>query len=294
MLKYKLMQRKSMLDDTLLKKINDFVYAKPRTVLEVAQMMDKNWRTADRYVEKIAKEQGTISIRTFRGGTRGALKIVFWNNVEKIHSTEFQERIFKKIESGREKEDFSPMDIYQYIDCNKKKAFLEVQADENAKIEQDIVSLIRGAKEQIFIFSGNLSWANAVQGKVKVLDVLEEAAKRKVAIKILTRVDIASMSNIEKVLPINEKLGREAIEVRHCEQPLRCIMIDNKVARLKEIKDPVNYKKGELAKKMFIFYEIYDSEWLEWLQKVFWNFFRPAMPASKRIEEINSIKVLKI
>lgn len=283
-----------MLDEKLLKKINDFVYTKPRTVLEVAQTIGKNWRTADRYIEKIAKEHGTISIRTFRGGTRGALKIVFWNNVEKIHSTEFQERIFKKVESGRKKEDFSPMDIYQYIDNNKKKAFLEVQADENAKIEQDIVSLIRSAKEQIFIFSGNLSWANAVQGKVKVLDVLEEAAKRKVAIKVLTRVDIASMSNIEKVLPINEKLGRDAIEVRHCEQPLRCIMIDSKIARFKEIKDPVNYKKGELAKRMFIFYEIYDIEWLDWLQKVFWNFFRPAMPASKRIEEINSIKVLKI
>lgn len=283
-----------MLDDKITKKINDFVYAQPRIIIEIAQLINKNWRTADRYVEKIAKENGAIATRTFRGGTRGALKLVFWNNIEKIHSTEFQERIFKKIESGREKEDFSPMDIYQYIDCNKKKAFLEVQADENAKIEQDIVSLIRGAKEQIFIFSGNLSWANAVQGKVKVLDVLEEAAKRKVAIKILTRVDIASMSNIEKVLPINEKLGREAVEVRHCEQPLRCIIIDNKIARLKEIKDPANYKKGELAKKTFIFYEIYDTEWLEWLKKVFWSLFRPAMPASKRIEEINTITVLKL
>ena len=283
-----------MLDDKITKKINDFVYAKPRIIMEIAQLINKNWRTADRYVEKIAKENGAIATRTFRGGTRGALKLVFWNNVEKIHSTEFQERIFKKIESGRTKEDFSPMDIYQYIDCNKKKAFLEVQADENAKIEQDIVSLIRGAKEQIFIFSGNLSWANAVQGKVKVLDVLEEAAKRKVAIKILTRVDIASMSNIEKVLPINEKFGREAVEVRHCEQPLRCIIIDNKIARLKEIKDPANYKKGELAKKTFIFYEIYDTEWLEWLKKVFWSLFRPAMPTSKRIEEINTITVLKL
>lgn len=283
-----------MLDDKITKKINDFVYAKPRIILEIAQMINKNWRTADRYVEKIAKENGAIATRTFRGGTRGALKLVFWNNVEKIHSSEFQERIFKKIESGRKKEDFSPMDIYQYIDGNKKKAFLEVQAEENAKIEQDIVSLIRSAKEQIFIFSGNLSWANAVQGKVRVLDALEEAAKRKVSIKILTRVDIASMNNIEQVLPINEKLGREAVEVRHCEQPLRCIIIDNKIARLKEIKDPANYKKGELAKKTFIFYEIYDTEWLEWLKKVFWNFFRPAMPASKRIEEINTIKVLKL
>ena len=49
----------------------------------------KNWRTADRYVDEIEKSFGTLSTRVFRGGTRGALKIVFWSSVEKIRGTVF-------------------------------------------------------------------------------------------------------------------------------------------------------------------------------------------------------------
>ena len=74
-----------MLDSKIIKKINNFVYQKPRTIQEISLLIKKNWRTADRYVEQISKEQGTLLVRTFREGTRGALKIVFWNNIEKIH-----------------------------------------------------------------------------------------------------------------------------------------------------------------------------------------------------------------
>ena len=68
-----------MLDTKTIKKINDFVYTKPRTIQEIAHLIRKNWRTANNYVDKIAKESGAISVRTFRGGTRGALKIVYWS-----------------------------------------------------------------------------------------------------------------------------------------------------------------------------------------------------------------------
>ena len=109
-------------DSRIAKKINDFVYQKPRTIQEIALLIGKNWRTADSYVERISQEQGTISTKTFREGTRGALKIAFWNNIEKIHSSSFQERLFKQIESGKGKRDFSPSDIYQYVDKTKKRA----------------------------------------------------------------------------------------------------------------------------------------------------------------------------
>ncbi|MEK6845578.1 MAG: hypothetical protein AABY26_02370, partial [Nanoarchaeota archaeon] len=66
-----------MLDSAITKKIEEVVYAKPRSIQEIAQLLNKNWRTADRYIEEIEKNFGTISTRTFRGGTRGALKIVF-------------------------------------------------------------------------------------------------------------------------------------------------------------------------------------------------------------------------
>lgn len=65
-----------MLDARARKRISDFVYQKPRTVQEIAQFLRVNWRTADRYVEKIAWEEGTLATRTFREGTRGALKVV--------------------------------------------------------------------------------------------------------------------------------------------------------------------------------------------------------------------------
>ena len=73
-----------MLDNQIIKKVNDFVYSKPRSINEVAQHIGKNWRTADRYVEQISEEDGSISAKIFRGGTRGALKIVFWNNFKLI------------------------------------------------------------------------------------------------------------------------------------------------------------------------------------------------------------------
>ena len=124
-----------MLDSKTVKKITEFIYIKPRTIQEIAMHINKNWRTADSYVEKISKEQGIIALRTFRGGTRGALKIAFWNNVEKIHSSEFQERLFKRIELARNKEDFSPFDIYQYVPENKRSAFLEEQKEDTITIK---------------------------------------------------------------------------------------------------------------------------------------------------------------
>jgi hypothetical protein len=266
------------------------VHAKPRTIDEIAKALGKNWRTADSYVEKISEETGTISVRTFREGSRGALKIVYFNNTEHISSTEFQERILHNILSGKKKEDFSPFDIYQYVDTKRRSAFMERQAEDQIDVDQDFTTMFRTAQENVMIFSGNLSWANVTCRKVKAVDALKELAKRGVPVKIITRVDIASLKNLAKVQEINEELGREAIEIRHAEQPLRCLIIDNKHARLKEIKRPELYKKGELCEKTHIFYDIYDQEWVEWLQKVFWKMFSSAIPASRRLETIQSIQ----
>ena len=270
------------------KSITDFVYKKPRTVQEIAHLISKNWRTANSYVDKINQEQGTLSSRTFREGTRGALKIVYWNNLEKISSTEFQERLFKKIEAGKGKSDFSPFDIYQYVEANKRRAFLEEQEDEAKTVKQDVAADVRSAEQQILIFSSNFSWANIVQNNVKLMEVFEDAAKRNISIKILAKVDITSTNNISKILSLNHKLGKEAIEVRHCEQPLRAFVIDSKIARFKEIKESGKGKTSK--KKQYIFYEIYDEEWIEWIKKVFWNFFRTSISAERRLEDIKSIQ----
>ncbi|MEM4638005.1 MAG: hypothetical protein QXK76_03235 [Candidatus Woesearchaeota archaeon] len=272
-----------MLDAKTIKKISEFVYIKPRTIQEIAFHIQKNWRTADAYVEKIAKEQGIIAVRTFREGTRGALKIAYWNNIEKIHSSEFQERLFKKIETARDKNDFSPFDIYQYVPENKRNAFLEEQTEEKITEKQDLINALRSAENQVLIFSGNLSWVNAVQGKTKIISIFEELAENNVSIKILCKVDLESINNIKKMLEINYKLKKELIEIKHAEQPFRAFIVDNKFARFKE-------KRFGREKNIFIFYNIIDEEWIEWIQKVFWNIFRTSISAEKRIKDIETIE----
>ncbi len=281
-----------VLDTKLTKKINDFVKTKPRTVQEVAFLIKKNWRTADRYVDKIAEDTGAIATRTFREGTRGALKVVYWQALENIHSSDLQHRLFTMIEQGRTKYDFSPLEIYQYIDAPKKRAFLEEQFDEQTTIEHELVSHFRSTQKQILIFSGNLSFVNVVQDGIKISKLLEEMARNNISIKIIGRIDITAIKNLNKILAINDKIGKEMIEVRHVVQPLRSFIIDNRFARFKETKQPEQFHKEELSKKTCIFYEIYDADWIEWMQKVFWSMFRIGIPAQKRLESIHAIQKL--
>ena len=70
--------------------------------------------------------------------------------------------------------------------------------------------------------------------------------RKRVNVKILCRVDIASIKNIKRILEINNLSGFDAIEIKHIEQPLRGIVIDDKIARLREEKRKQDYKEGEL------------------------------------------------
>ncbi len=282
------------LDSATEKKILEFVYKKPCTISEIALLIRKNWRTADSYVDTIARQSGTLAVRTFRKGTRGALKIVYWNNLEKIHSSEAQERLFEQIRAGRTKNDFSPFNIYQFVDSRKRTAFVEQQSEEATTVKQDLSGILRSAKNQILIFSGNLSWSNLKQGKENIIDVFENIAKRGVSIKILSKVDITSYKNVVKMLEINHRLGKDVVEIRQCEQPLRAFIIDDSMARFKEILNAEDYGREELDKRTYAFYEITDKEWIEWLTKIFWNLFRTSIPANKTIKDLKSIKGIEI
>lgn len=282
--------RSRMLTTEISKKINDFVYVRPRTVDEIAKHIQKNWRTANSYVDRIAEEQGTLSVRIFREGTRGALKIVYWSNIEKIHSTAFQEKLFRKIESGRKKEDFSPSEIAQYID-EKKKSIVSMDYKKYASKENfdDFVNFLRSAQKQVLFFSGNLTFSNVTHHDRKILEIVEELAKRNVSVKILTRVELAGMNNIKNILAINDRLGKRAIEIRHCYHPLRATIIDGKSARFKEIFETGDFPKNELKKTTYLLYEIFDKDWIEWLQKIFWNMFSTSIPAEARIKDLEII-----
>jgi hypothetical protein len=82
------------------------------------------------------------------------------------------------------------------------------------------------------------------------------------------------------------------IEVRHCEQPLRAFIIDDKFARFKESRYVFKQsgKTGNIKQKTFVFYEIKDEEWIEWIHKIFFNLFRTSIKADKRIIDIESIE----
>jgi len=264
-------------------KINNFVAQKPRTVQEIAQFIGKNWRTADSYVQKISGEQGTIAVRTFRGGTRGALKIVYWNLINKNQST-FQEMLFQRIVNCKHKSDFSPFDIYQYLDDSGRESFIEEQED-NLNIKQGLIKTVSNSDKQLLVFSGDLSWAEAKQGKEKLLKCFDNLVKKNVPVKILANVDLNSIKNVKKILELNHKHGKNLIEIRHCQQPLRAFIVDDNLARIKE-----KYFLKKTSTNSFLFYSITDEDWVNWLQKIFWHFFSTAISADKRIKDLESIK----
>lgn len=278
-----------MIDNKIVREIEEFVFSKPRSMQEIAIHIKKSWRTADRYIQEIEKEFGTLSVRTFREGTRGALKIVYWASVEKLHSSVFQEKLEKELQIFKKKEDFSPFDIYQHVQEKNKKATIEKTDSENKTNLSELKEYLEKSEKQILSFSGNLSWINLKDKNTKIFSVIENLVKKRISIKILSRVDLASIKNIEKILSLNFKYGKELIEIRHIEQPLRSFIIDKKIARIKEIKEPTG-KIHELNKKVFIFYTLKDKEWIEWLSRIFWKQFSNSIDAKKRIEELKNLR----
>ncbi len=277
-----------MIDLSVIKKIEDFVFDKPRSINEIALLIKKNWRTADRYINYINENFGTISSRTFRGGTRGALKVVFWAGLNERKGSVFQKILQQQIEMYKRKEDFSSFDIYQHVPENNKKATIEKQDREENTNLLEFIEFLNQTKKQLLIFSGNLSWINLKNKDADVFNVIEDLVKNNISIKIISRVDLTTSNNLKKLLDLNFKYGKELIEVRHREQPLRGFVSDNKCSRIKEIKEPTG-KLHELNQKLFIFYTIKDKEWVEWLSKNFWDLFSKSIDSNKRIEQINLI-----
>lgn len=277
-----------MLTKTLMQDIQAFVAHKPRSIQEIAEHLKKNWRTADRYVDQISTDYGTLATRTFRQGTRGALKIVYLNTPDKISHTVFQEQLEQEIMRARKKEDFSAFDIYQYVPEGKKRVTVENENSEEKVAGKAIKSLYVQAKKQLLIFSGNLSFINFREGKETMFEVIERIAKQGVSIKIVCRVDLAGRENVEKILSLNRKVGKNLVEIRHRTHPLRATIIDQSCFDIKEITEPTGQLR-ELDKKLFIFYNITDKEWVEWLTKIFWRLFNASVDAEVRLKQLGTI-----
>ena len=95
-----------VLGDSDIQKITQFVKKEPRTVQEVSKLIKKSWVTADSYLKQIGDSTGLINIKTFRKGTQGALKIVFYNFSEVLQSDDLKEELYRQIKNGRTKNDF--------------------------------------------------------------------------------------------------------------------------------------------------------------------------------------------
>lgn len=278
-----------MLKNEEIKKIEDFVYAKPRSIQEIAEHLEISWRTADRYIEEIETNFGTVTTRVFREGTRGALKIVYWASVEKISHSIFQEKLEEEIVKARRKEDFSAFDIFQHIEDKNKKALVQKATEEEATDLKELTEMLNATEKQLIIFSGNLSFINLKNKNFDIINILDKLVKKGITIKVLCRVDLAGIENIEKLLSLNFKNGKEVIEIRHREHPLRAFIMDKKVFRIKEVKEPTG-RINELDKKVFIFYTIKDKSWTEWLSAIFWKLFSQSVDANKRLNELKKLK----
>lgn len=278
-----------MLTNEEVKKVEDFVYAKPRSIQEIAEHLDKNWRTADRHIAEIEKNYGTLTTRVFREGTRGALKIVYWSSVEKISHSIFQEKLEEEIIKARRKEDFSAFDIFQHVEDKNKKALVQKASDEEATDLKELAEMLNHTEKQLIIFSGNLSFINLKNKDWDIIKILDKLVKKGVTIKVLCRIDLAGKENIEKLLALNFKNAKQAIEIRHREHPIRAFIMDNKIFRIKEVKEPTG-RINELDKKVFIFYTIKDKDWTEWLSRIFWKIFSQSIDANKRLNELKKLK----
>lgn len=279
------------LTEDIRKQIESFVRQKPRNIQEISEKIGKSWKTADRYVEELSTKEGNIAIRKFREGSRGSLKIVYWNGRSQVFSSSFKEYLFNQIENGN---DFSPFDIYQCVDESQRDAFIETQKSENAEVKHDLKQQFQQAEDEILIFSRNLSWATLNQNGTLFTDIFKELAEDGVDIKFIGRVDLSSLKNAEKLLNLNKEVGREAIKIKHSRQPVRGFIVDRKFAQLTEARELeeeyVNQKEDD--KTTYVFYYIKDKEWVKWLRNCFWSINRTALSGTDRVDDLKTIKNL--
>ena len=277
-----------MLSTEEIKKIEDFVAKQPRSMQEIAEMLDMSWRTADRYIEQIKTDFGTLQTCVFREGTRGALKIVYKISLQEISATNIQKQLEQEIFLVKNKSDFSVFDIYQHVKEDKKKLTIEEKANENETNLKELEKYIKETQKQLLMFSGNLSWINLKINNKDFIKQIDEKIKEGVKVKVICDVDLSGKENIEALLALNFKYGKELVEIHHKKQPLRAIIFDDKICKLKEVKEPTG-KVKELNKRTYLFYTIKDKEWVTWLTKIFSKMFNETINSKKRLEELNKI-----
>jgi hypothetical protein len=278
-----------MLTKLIGEQIYQAIHKRPHTIQELAGLLDKSWLTVDKYVERLIDE-GLISVHTFRGGTRGALKIVYWNQLP-VSQTGIQKRLFEQVVSGRTKYDFAPSDLAHYA---KQKSAWYLPDGGLFSIEnfRNLKSRLLAATDEVLIFSGNLSFCAISDSNETIFDVLRTLLLRGVHIKIICRIEIVDVVQIRAALSLEQfETQSGKLSIRHAYHPLRAIIIDNSELSLKETKNPKDYFAHELQQKMNIIYVIEDAEWIEWARNLFFTLYRTSIDAHDRLREMDNIQI---
>lgn len=265
-----------------------FVRQEPRTMLDVAHLLGKSWLTADSYVRQVKERTGLVSVKVFRQGSPGALKLVYYNHAESLAGDDVRQELYQQIKVGRRKQDFDFFEVFQFVPEQGKKAFAEEYTDEDSASKLPLAQFLSRAEHTLSCFSGNMSFLPRKEGKKSIADVFAELLERKVRIRVLCRLNVATLANISRISHLLKKYP-ELIEIRHCYQPLRGYIVDDRVARFKSEETLQQYRAGELRKNTRVFYEITDQEWVGWLQKVFWNLYRISIDYKAREEQLSRI-----
>ncbi|MBW2970760.1 hypothetical protein KY320_01215 [Candidatus Woesearchaeota archaeon] len=276
------------LNDEDIAKIIKAVKKEPLTVQAVSQIIGKSWVTTDKYLDYIKDKTGLINIKTFRKGTQAALKIVYYETREAKLGDDIKDNLMQKIQHLTHKNQFDFMDAFQFVDSSKKKSSFEHYSSKASITDQRLFELLDKVQRSLFVFSGNLSFLSLQHNNRSVANVLEELVEKKVFVKILMRVTVSSLSNIKKIehLLIEHP---EFIEIRHRWQPLRGFLMDDNIARFKNEEHLQDYRQGELASNARIFYEVYDKQWITWLERVFWSMYNTSITYNRRIKEIENL-----
>lgn len=267
-----------MLTKEIENEIVQAVHKRPMAISELAQILEINWRTADRYVSKIVKETGLIDIHVFRKGSQGALKVVYAKTVLESQSS-YQKYLLNKILQGRSKEDFSALDVVQF--CEKKELYSS-KTDPPKNTSFYFWDISKSVNDEILVFSGNMSWLTD-----DLIDSLKHMISNGCVIKILTKVDITSTEKLSKLLDLNKTVSNDKLFIRHCAQPVRGIIVDSKKCYLKEIFDKASY--NELSETKYVFTNFTDPEWVSFMRETFLQLWHSSIDADKRITLLDEI-----
>lgn len=271
------------MDIEIRKKILELIHIRPHAISEIAEKINKNWRTADKYVQELSKED-LVRTHVFRKGGRGALKVVYWLTLLSENPSSVKNFLLQRILQGTKKQDFSALDILQNVSKEKRKiTLIEKESYHKTNNLEDFWELLKKAENQILFLSGNLTFMYIGDKVNDFLELFKKKLEEGVNIYFLTRVDESNKEIIQKLLQINKSSKKGKIEVRYAQHPLRCTIIDEKEFHIKE-----NLISSDI-KDTFI-YHVYDKSWIKWITDIFWHIWHGSIDAEKRLEVLKSVR----